>query len=122
MNKRQLFIVVLILCWISSFYLPWYFFPIISFLCGLLWSGRYVHMFWVPAIATSIIILTQLLFISFADKFRVAETIGSVLGGLHPIALITMTVFLFAIITGLGGLSGVFFRSLLWNKNTMELS
>jgi len=111
MNKRQLFLVVLVLCWISSFFLPWYFFPLISFGCGLLWFGKYIHMFWVPATATSVIILTQILFISFADKFRTAETIGAVLGDLHAIPLIVFNVISFATISGLAGLSGVYVKS-----------
>ena len=117
MNKRQLFVVVLTLCWLSSFFLPWYLFPIISFACGLLWFGNSLHMFWVPATASATIILIQLLFISVPDRFRTAETIGAVLGDLHPIILVILTVLLFSIITGLAGLSGVYLKSFFSKKN-----
>lgn len=75
-------------------------------------------MFWVPAIASSIIILTQILFISLSDEFRMADTIGDILGGIHPVFLILLNVLLFAILTGLAGLSGVLTKSLLYNNKT----
>ena len=113
MNKWQLFLVVLITCWLASFFLPWYSFPLISFVCGLLWQGPAILAFWGSFCPTFIIILIQLLFISFSDQFRTATNIGHILGSLPSWSLLIIVPLIFALVSGLACSSGALIRQVL---------
>lgn len=118
MNKYQFTGFILISCWIVSFILPWLSLPLICFFCGLLWQAKGTTAYWGAFTAIFIMILIQLLFISFPDQFRTANTIGSVMGDLPGWAMLIITPLLFGFVSGMAALSGAWIRKyfLLPNK------
>lgn len=110
MNKYQFSIFVLIASWVASFFLPWIAGPLICFVCGLLWQAKGTTAFWGAFLAIFLMILIQLLFVSFGDNFRTAKTIGLVFGGLPSWSMLVITPLIFAFVNGMAALSGAWLR------------
>jgi len=110
MNIFQFSLVILILSWVASFFLPWLALPLIAFFCGLLWQAKGTTAFWGAFIAVFFMILIQLLFISFPDQFRTANNIGAVMGKMPGWSMILITPILFGFTSGMSALSGAWIR------------
>lgn len=113
----MVFLIILIASFFLQLVLPWWVILVISFCtCGILGKTAKIS-FWQPFLAISLLWLGMALFKSIPNHHSLATRVAEMIGlQMWPLVL-TLTVLLGGLCTGISGLCGYYFRKVLISKN-----
>lgn len=114
----MVFFVILILCLLANFFLPWWSIAIIAFLTSLCIAQTSRQAFWSGFFAVFIAWLVLFLFKSVPNDHIMVRKMASLLHLPHWILVLIVSALLGSIIGGLASLSGLFTKVAFFGKRT----